>query len=247
MTIQPRSMAIGGGINSDRRKEFSLSLGFFHGRATREFWSFNAGLTWKPNPTMELSLSPRYQYDVTEATWVGTQDDPLAEATFGTRYLYAETVQRSLSMGTRLSWSFSPTLSLQFFAQPLIFAIDYDDYKELDAADSFDFTIYGTDGNSTIVEQNTEGDITYTVDPDGPGPAASFEIGNRDFNFKSLRGNAVLRWEYRPGSVFYFAWTHKRNARAASGLFDLAADINALTQTPGDNIFLIKFTYWLAP
>ena len=247
MTTQPPSFGTGGGISTDRRKAISLSLGFFLGRATREFRSINAGITWKPSSTMELSLNPSYSYDVTEATWVGTQSDPLAEATFGTRYLYAETVQRSFSMGTRLSWSFSPTLSLQLFAQPLIFAIDYFDYKELTATGSFDFNIYGRDGNSTIVGRTTGDEITYTVDPDGAGPAGSFNIDNRDFNLKSLRGNAVLRWEYRPGSVFFFAWTHNRSDIASTGLFDLAGDINALMAAPGDNIFLLKFTYWLAP
>lgn len=31
-----------------------------------------------------------------------------------------------------------------------------------------------------------------------------------DFAFSSLQSNAVLRWEYRPGSVLYVVWTHGR-------------------------------------
>lgn len=31
-----------------------------------------------------------------------------------------------------------------------------------------------------------------------------------DFAFSSLQSNAVLRWEYRPGSVLYLVWTHGR-------------------------------------
>ena len=33
-----------------------------------------------------------------------------------------------------------------------------------------------------------------------------------DFAFSSLQSNAVLRWEYRPGSVVYLVWTHGRQA-----------------------------------
>ena len=52
--------------------------------------------------------------------------------------------------------------------------------------------------------------MLYTVDPDAEGPAEQFSFNNPDFNFKSLRGNVVLRWEALPGSVFYFAWTNSR-------------------------------------
>jgi hypothetical protein len=38
---------------------------------------------------------------------------------------------------------------------------------------------------------------TYTADP-GRGSAGPYTFGNPDFNFKSLRVNTVLRWEWRP-------------------------------------------------
>ena len=31
-----------------------------------------------------------------------------------------------------------------------------------------------------------------------------------DFSFSSVLSNAVLRWEYRPGSALYLVWTHGR-------------------------------------
>ena len=37
-----------------------------------------------------------------------------------------------------------------------------------------------------------------------------------DFNFRSLRGNAVLRWEWRPGSTLYLAWQQVRADYASS-------------------------------
>ena len=33
-------------------------------------------------------------------------------------------------MGTRLNWTFSPTLTLELFAQPFVATGDYRDYKE---------------------------------------------------------------------------------------------------------------------
>ena len=50
----------------------------------------------------------------------------------------------------------------------------------------------------------------YTIDPDGEGEARSFRLAVPDFNFKSLRVNAVLRYEFRPGSAAYVVWTQRR-------------------------------------
>jgi len=85
----------------------------------------------------------------------------------------------------------------------------------------------------------------YTVDPDAEGPAEQFNFYNPDFNFKSLRGNVVLRWEALPGSVFYFAWTNSRTNFDDPGEFSFKNDFKNLINTEADNIFLVKFSYWI--
>ncbi|MCH7573743.1 MAG: carbohydrate binding family 9 domain-containing protein [Candidatus Marinimicrobia bacterium] len=248
LTLQPPQNFFSLNFNSDRRKNLSFNAGVFQGRATRVFRSANVGINYKPNATVQINLSPEYSVDITEASWIGQIEDATATATAGTRYLYAESVQKSFTLRTRLNWTFTPKLSLQLYAQPLIFAIDYKDYKELAASNSFRFNIYGQDAGSTITSATDSfGDISHTIDPDGTGAAPSFTIDDADFNFKSLRGNVVLRWEYRPGSVFYFAWTQTRSNFESIGVFDLAANSRTLLREKSDNIFLIKFTYWLTP
>jgi hypothetical protein len=64
---------------------------------------------------------------------------------------------------------------------------------------------------------------------------------------RSLRGNAVLRWEWRAGSTMYFAWQQSREDFAGVGDFDFSRDRRALIHTRPDNIFLIKVNYWLNP
>ena len=233
-------------LGTDGRKSLSYSIGFQYGTATRQYLSYNTGVTWKPNSTFKIDISPRYSWDTTEAFYVGEQEDPLATATYGIRYLFAETDNRSASIGTRINWTFSPKLSLQFYMQPLIFAIKYVDYKELAEPGEFKFNIYGQDNGSTV-SQSDDGSV-FTIDPDGEGAAEAFDIDNRDFNFKSFRGNAVLRWEYNPGSVFYLAWTQNRSDfESGNGLFDFGNDTNALFNTEPDNIVLAKISYWWNP
>lgn len=91
-------------------------------------------------------------------------------------------------MVTRVDWTFTPTLSLQLFAQPLLAAGDFKDYKEFARPREFKFKIYGTDAG-TISRDATTGRLT--VDPDAAGPAPAFTFRDRDFDQRSLRGNAV--------------------------------------------------------
>ena len=88
---------------------------------------------------------------------------------------------------------------------------------------------------------------SYQVDPDGPGPAETLSFGKPDFNFKSLRGNAVLRWEYMPGSTLYFVWTQSRSDFEDTGEFNFGASMARMLQAPAENILMIKATYWWNP
>jgi hypothetical protein len=106
--------------------------------------------------------------------------------------------------------------------------------------------VYGRDVGT--VSQTTDADgvaSQYTIDPDGPGPAQALTFANPDLNDRSLRGNALFRWEYRPGSVLYVAWTHSRAAGASFGDLDLHRDTDAILASRPDNIFLIKASWWL--
>jgi hypothetical protein len=66
-----------------------------------------------------------------------------------------------------------------------------------------------------------------------------------DFNFRSVRGSAVMRWEFRPGSALYVVWNENRSDVAPIGNFNLNRDFRALTDAPSQDVFLVKFSYWL--
>ena len=67
----------------------------------------------------------------------------------------------------------------------------------------------------------------------------------KDFNFRSLRGTAVMRWEYRPGSTLFFVWTQERDGFDTFGNFDFNRDRSALFRDRPTNVFQVKATYWL--
>jgi hypothetical protein len=204
--------------------------------------SLNLTLGIKPGGTWELSLGPSIFLNKSAAQYVDSVDDSEATHTYGARYVFADLEQITLSMETRLNVTFTPDLSLEFFAQPFIASGDYGSLKELESPGTFDFIRYGIDAGQVTVDE----DGNSTVDPDGAGPAVPFTIYNRDFNRVSLRGTGVLRWEWRPGSTLFFVWQQNRSDPAydQNGDFDFTRDVQAILRGEAHNVFMVKATYW---
>jgi Domain of unknown function (DUF5916) len=237
----PAGETVRGTLTSDNRKALIFSFsGYYRYHPSGGYnWSLGGGLTWKPRPNFSLSVNPSYTWRYSEGQWIRRVVDPLKTSTYGVRYVLSDVIQKTLPVEIRANWTFTPRLSLQAYVQPYLAVGDFSAFKELSAARTFDFDYYG-EGDSTIAYA----DGVYTVDPDGAaGPAASFTFGDPDFNLKSLRGTVVLRWEYRPGSMLYLVWTQRREDYSHPGDFDLWRDLGDVFRAPGENIFMLKFSY----
>ena len=77
-----------------------------------------------------------------------------------------------------------------------------------------------------------------------PPRGAAFSFNNPSFNLRSLRGNAVLRWEYMPGSTAYFVWTQSRADQDVTGDFQFRRSLGELLDAAPDNIFMVKLSYY---
>ena len=229
-------------VSTDSRKNVVFDLGAQVVRDREGHVSRNANVSvqLRPKSNLSLSLGPSISYDETGAQYVMSRPDSTATQFYGTRYLFSDLVQRSIGMDTRFNITFSPNLTFELFVQPLIVSGDFSRYKEFVAPRGLRKLVYGVDvGTSTPV---AGGD---SIDPDGAGPAAGFVIPPQDFTFRSLRGNAVLRWEYRPGSTIFVVWTRSGESSLGRGTIDFGTDAGALFRGPSANIFLIKVNYWL--
>ena len=230
-------------VQTDSRKAVSVTLnpdiGCGDGRCS---WDLALDATIHPSDNLSLDVGPSYSSQATRTQYVASVADPTATAFDGSRYVFADLAERTLAMNARADWIFTPSLSLQLYVQPLIASGAYTAFKEFNQPHGLERSIYGVDAG-TISYANG----SYTVDPDGAGPAAPFSFSDPNFNLRSLRGSAVLRWEYHPGSTIYFVWTQQRSGNAATGVGDLVLgrDLRGLTGPAPDNIFLVKFSYWM--
>ena len=233
-------------LGTDARKKISVSINpsFNDYDYGPDQLNLNANATWKPTSSVQLSAGPSYNRSGSVAQFITSFPDPTATDFYGKRYIFAGFNQKQLAMSTRANVTFSPTLTFELFAQPLIFSGDYVSFNEfVTPRKRTQHTFKGDEISSSIVD----GQKLYTIDPDGPGgPASAFTIGDPNFNFRSLRGNAVVRWEYRPGSTLFFVWQQNRSDTDPLGNFNFGRDRDALFDAHPDNIFLVKATYWIA-
>jgi len=238
-------------INTDQRKfiSYQVNADYYgdekHGYAK----DLSAGVTVRPSSSVLVTVTPSVNLLHNTIQFVSRSDDALATATFGRRYVFSDLYQTTLSATTRVDWTLTPLLSFQLYAQPFASAGRYKGFKELAQPGTQQYLIYGRDNGSTIAKviDPTSGNTqSYSVDPDGPGTAPSFAFANPDFRTHSLRGNAVVRWEYRPGSALYFVWQQERSDFLPfEGDFRTRRETSAIFGRPS-NVFLVKATYWFA-
>ena len=237
---QPADMLFNLFISTNPNKTFSFGSGLVHirdenGGSTYDYLGI---ITARPSPWLTMSLSPLIVKNINTMQYVSTVPDASADHTFGNRYLFADITQNTIALNTRVNWTFSPTMSLETYFRPFISSGKYRNFKELSAPRTFDFDMYGED-MGTI----TQSDGQYFVDPDGTG-TSNFSFRDPDFNFRSIQGNAVFRWEYRPGSTLFFVWQQQRSDFEATGDFNFGRDMGELFRSKPTNVFLVKASYW---
>jgi Domain of unknown function (DUF5916) len=209
---------------------------FFRNEHGSRQWDGELVAELRPSSALTVAFGPALTKASRVAQWVTSQEDAALPADLAGHYLFSGFEQTELALTARVNWIFSPRLSLQLYAQPLVSRGAYAGFKELLRARSFEFLEYGPDQ----VAYDAAADA-YTVDP-GRGSSGPLTFENPDFNFKSLRLNTVLRWEWRPGSAFYAVWTQARENTVNPGGTDLSRDLDELFASPSTNVFEVKAT-----
>jgi hypothetical protein len=243
LSLNPPGIDWSMSFTSDPRRKWIAGLSLQGDEFTRDrqhSWSIAPTLEWHPSTRALIQFGPRLDKLHTTAQYVDTFDDPAATQTYGHRYLFAELKELELSASLRLNWIFTPRLSLEIYVQPLLSSGQYRNYKELARPRTYDFLATGPASTAP------NDDSRLVVTPATPG-LATLEFDNPNFSLASLRGNAVLRWEYRPGSTIFFVWTQKRSDTITDGTFRVGDGLNRLFSGASNNVFLVKLSYWWRP
>ena len=200
--------------------------------------SVDGGVSFQPSARFGVSLGPGVTLSRDVRQYFGTLEGGPPE-TYGHRYVFGALDRTEWYAHFRLDYAVTPDLSLEFYAEPFTGTGRFEDFGELAEAGGRQLRTYGTEG--TTIEAAGDGSHLVT---DG---TESFTLWNADYRVRSLRSNAVLRWEWSRGSALHLIWQQNRwsfddVARGADpgSLFSALGD-------PGENLLVAKISYWISP
>ena len=216
------------GFESDGRK--ALTYGVF-----TSAWKGDDGRSWAwdGGPNVNLRISSRfsasmdfnYSRNVADGQFYESYGDVGHDST---HYTFARLDQTTVGISSRINVTATPNLSFQFYGQPYVSSGTYADHRELDQPRANDyarrFRKYGA--------------ATGIFD---------------GFNYREFRSNAVMRYEYRPGSTLFVVWQQGRSdhlTRGDAGYndgYDFRRDYGSTFRDHPNNTFLVKWSYWLNP
>ena len=232
------SASVGVNYDSDRRDALQVGLSAnYRGALGTDGRSYGLRpeLRWRPTARATLSMEPRLsvardpsQY-VTSVTVDGR-----------TEYVFSEIERRTAAVTTRASYTFSPEVTLQVYAQPFIGTGKYSAFATVDqpTAQAFGDRFDALEDQARVTTE----DNAYQVDTDRDG-TTDYTFEDPDFTFQQLRSTVVFRWHYRRGSNLYLVWNRGRTLSQEVADFSPAEGLGTLFRG-GTNTFAVKMDFW---
>ncbi len=111
---------------------------------------------YRPRPNVAVSFGPSWNVSRIASQYVTAVSDSTAVAFYGTRYVMSRLDQRTLELDTRLSLTFSPTMTLELYLQPFFASGHYANFGEYAAPRSATVDVYGVDSRDDRVDHRLE-------------------------------------------------------------------------------------------
>jgi hypothetical protein len=207
-------------MESDRTKVVSFEMGQ-NTELVENGWNagIDAGVLFRVLPAFDLTILPTASYTVGEPRFAGMGDGAQAG-----QYVFGRLTAKSIGSTLRATYTFTPRLTLQAYAQVLLASGHYGEFSSLPPAPG---------GARTIAYLDR-------LVPLGVGRGG---IDNPDFFDAALNLNVVLRWEYRLGSIAYLVYTRSQSSDAELGPNE-PARLGFKRPVPAVDVLLLKVSYW---
>jgi hypothetical protein len=209
------------GVNTDSRRVVSAGMFTnlnFGDEGKSRGASLSPYVTFRVSPQLQANVGAGFSRQRDNTQWY----DNVVDDAGVTHYTFARLRQRTVSMSTRINYTMTPELTLEFYGQPFVATGAYSDVREVSATP--DAARYA--------------DRFRPYAPPAGSPTA--------FKYTQLRTNSVVRWEYRPGSTLFVVWAHGRQDYTNEHSDrPWTRDYRDLFGLHPDNTFLVKLAYWL--
>jgi len=194
-------------LHSDPRRAAVAQVGTTTQRLSNG-WVFelDGSVALHPHPQLDIELGPTVLYTRGEPRYLG---DDGGDRRFGR--------QRALALGSvlRTTFTFTPALTLQGYAQLFVDRVEYSGFTAAPLADR-------------VVHLDE-------LMPAAPPPWSP------DFADGAFDASLVLRWEWRPGSTLYLVYSRAQLGSGAGQRLPARRTLRA----PAADAVLLKLTWWM--
>ena len=182
-------------------------------------WRLTPSVLWRAASNLQISANTTIEELTNDSQFYRRFGSATSDTT---HYTLAHLEQATRAVTTRVSYAATPSLSVEWYAQPFLAKGQFSDVREL---------------NQPRAQAYDQRLRPYA------DPAVRAAPGGVDF--KQFRSNLVTRWEYRPGSVLFVVWSQGRDLFTTDpGTLALSRDARDLFALPPRNTIAIKASYW---
>jgi hypothetical protein len=164
-------------------------------------------------PQLELALEPHVTFTTGEPRFAGNVDPS---------YVFGRLLAKSASAILRVSYTFTPSLSLQTYTQLFLASGHYSDLRAV---------------------AQTPAAVIRLADFEA-APAAMTTASAVDFEQAALNANVVLRWEYRLGSSLFIVYSRSQIPYVKSFQPPATLRLSSLEHGAAADVVLVKLSYW---
>ena len=185
-------------------------------------YTAQGSLSVSPAPQFNVSIIPQATWSAGEPRYAAVTIPSAADPTM-TDYVFGKLTAVSVGATLRASYTFSPRLTLQTYAQAFLASGHFSELRALSAPPGQRIRI---------------ADFTAA-----PAPAAPLMM-TPDFEEAALNLNVVFRWEYHLGSTLYLVYSRSQVPDIANVLAPASLQPRALGTRASADVILLKLSYW---
>ncbi len=194
-------------------------------RVSGELWTetdfIEDGFLFQGDGRISLKVLPQWDVDLLP-NWVYTFGEPRYFNVQGSSYLFGRQRAQSLSMTLRSTYTFTPRLTLQAYAQAILESEHYSDYR-----------FFPQLGKGAQIHLTDLQPVKFAV------------LQDPDFESGTINASLVGRWEYRLGSTLFLVYTHSQNTGTAPSFGDGAGfNFSHVAPRAAEEELLCKLSYW---
>jgi hypothetical protein len=179
------------------------------------------GVGFQGDAKIALKILPQWDVDLLPY-WVYVAGEPRYFATQGSAYLFGKLRAQALGVTLRSTYTFTPRLTLQAYAQAILESEHYGSYSTSPAR-----------GAGAAIHLADLRPVTFPV------------TANPDYESGTINASLLLRWEYLLGSTLFVVYTHAQNTAITPNFGDGAGyNFSLIKPRAAEDALLLKLSYW---